>query len=175
MPGWAIALLVLAAVVFLVIGPLAALAIHGMNKFMRAAKQAEARNSLGQMSRDAVMVYEREGSSADAGPTGHRVCPSASRPVPQQSALISGKKYMAGDAEWTVDREQNAGFACLGFSLSSPQYYQYDYKATADSFTAIARGDVDGDGEYAEFRLGGHVVDGELKIDARTEETNPDE
>ena len=82
---------------------------------------------------------------------------------------------MSTPGEWERDKEAKAGFSCLGFSMSSPQYYQYDYKAQGDAFTAIARGDLDSDSVFSEFKLGGTIVNGELRVNQAIEESNPNE
>lgn len=178
MPGWAIALLITTAMVFLVIGPLAALAISSMHKFMAAAKTAEAKNSLGVIARGVAQSYEAEdltpGAAATNGPA-KRLCPSATSPVPTDLSLVSGRKYQSRPDEWERDKEAKAGFSCAGFSMTSPQYYQYDYQAQATTFTATALGDLDGNGTFSEFKLGATVVDGVVRINPNIEETRPSE
>ncbi len=146
---------------------LAVLAIFGTSKYLSAAKGAEATNTVGQLQKLAAQAYEREAPSDNVTPGAaalieHRLCPSASRPVPSSVTDVAAKKYMAAPAEWLTDEKTNAGFACLKFEMMSPQYYQYDYKATASSFTAIAHGDLDGDGTLSTF-------EGSGKLDSATQ------
>jgi type IV pilus assembly protein PilA len=159
------------------IGVMAVLAIYGVRKYIANAKTAEARNSVGQIAKDAVAAYEAErlpspGSSAAPG---HRVCPSASRPVPVEAAMISGKKYQSAAGEWAVDKERDAGFACLRFEMTAPQYYQYRYEATASSFTAGGRGDLNGDGRFSEFQLQGQIIYKALVVTPTLLEFDPEE
>src|SRR5262249_20835335 len=124
-----------------VLGICAVLAIYGVRRYILNAKTAEAREELTRIGRAAVNVYAQT----------HRICPSASRPVPANPAAISGRKYQSNASEWYQDgslgpnlvlrgpvdpttfRQQTgfgAGFACLGFEMHRVQYFQYDYHAT---------------------------------------------
>ena len=51
-------------IVVAIVGILAALAIYGVRRYMSNAKSAEARNSLGQMGKDAITAYAKEGMAA---------------------------------------------------------------------------------------------------------------
>jgi type IV pilus assembly protein PilA len=179
-PTWAIVLLIVGACVVLFGGVFVVLALVGVRKYVANAKTAEARNSLGQMAKDAAEAYEKESMATTLVPGGsaaatHRVCPSASRPVPASIAMVSGKKYMSDPSDWTVDQATDSGFACLRFSMDMPQYYQYGYDATPSSFTATAHGDLNGDGVTSSFVLRGRVSGGSLDIAPNIEETNPQE
>src|SRR6185295_4557158 len=47
-------------IVVAIVGILAVLAVYGVRKYITNAKTAEARNSLGQISKDAATAYEKE-------------------------------------------------------------------------------------------------------------------
>ncbi len=162
-PVWIIVLVAVTAVLVMVLGVFASLAIHGVRKYLANAKSAEARNVIGQMAKSAVTAFARDG----------KLCPSASSPVP--AVVPRGTKHQASPSDWEVDKAAHAGFACLGFSLSDPQYYQYDYKSTPDGFTITAHGDLNGDGLTSSFEIGGYVSDGEITIAPNIVETNPEE
>jgi type IV pilus assembly protein PilA len=132
---------------------LAIMAVSGVRRYVALSKTAEAMNTVGLLSKDAVSAYER-----DDAPRGPELCASATHPVPRSTADITGKKYMSTPADWT-DGPPEAGFACLRFEMSMPQYYQYDYRSTGPQgrFTAMAKGDLDGDGELSEISLDGEV------------------
>jgi hypothetical protein len=89
--------------------------------------------------------------------------------------MISGRKYQSTASEWAVDTDRNAGFACLKFEMSFPQYFQYEYEATETSFVARAYGDMNGDGVFSTFELKGELVGDRLVIAPNLLETNPDE
>jgi type IV pilus assembly protein PilA len=155
-------------IVVAIIGVLAALAIYGVTKYMTNAKTAEARTALGRISKDAAAAYEREqmaagvmnpGSTATIGRT---LCPSAEDSVPDSQAKIKGMKYQSRPADWSDD----AGWACLRFSMQGPQYFMYNYSVSGSSFVASAQGDLDGDDSLSEFSISGQtqVVDGEAVV-----------
>jgi hypothetical protein len=130
--------------------------------------QAEALNSLGQIGKDVDLAYVMRG----------RLCASASQPVPADLRAIRGQKYQSTPDEWWADADRDAGFACLGYSMDQPQYYRYSYLASPDgtSFTALAEGDLNGDGVLSTFSLEGHIVDGgALDIKPMIHEVNPEE
>jgi type IV pilus assembly protein PilA len=160
---WVIVLIVVLAFVFVVLPILSVMAIYGVRKYIANAKTAEARVTIGQLARSANSAFERD----------HKLCASASVPVP--AVVPSGVKYMSSPSDWEVDKAANAGFSCLGFSMATPQYFQYDYKATPTSFTITARGDLDGDGTASTFQLGGKIVGGNLVVDPTIAEQNVEE
>jgi type IV pilus assembly protein PilA len=149
--------------IFVVLPILAVLAIYGVRKYIANAKTAEARASVAQIGRLAAAAYERDG----------RLCASASDSVPQ--SVIRGGKYQSTSADWEVDRARNAGFACLGFTMTMPQYYRYSYDATGDSFTVTAKGDLNGDGVESSFQLDGRVQGGRVVLSPSIREMMPEE
>ena len=65
---------------------------------------------------------------------------------------------------------------CLGFALDAPQYYMYNYTATADTdFDTIAQGDLNGDGTLSKFERKGAISGNEIKLSPAIIETDPDE
>jgi type IV pilus assembly protein PilA len=178
-PVWLIVALGFLSFVVLLVGTLAALAIHGFTRYRQAAKLAEAKSGVGQMARSAAAAYEHE--QLDASGRYHQaLCASASSPVPKDMIDVRGKKYPSTPADWEADRATNAGFACLGFTWQVPQYYQFDYQATGsptlDRFQAIARGDLDGDGMTSSFVLEGRLGPaGTLVVSPALIETDPEE
>jgi type IV pilus assembly protein PilA len=169
---WIIVLAVCGGLVFF-LGVLALLAVSGVRSYIAAAKTAEATNTVGALTRDAVAAYERE--RTDRGP---ELCASALHPVPKSIAYISGKKYMSAAEDWTAGQPE-AGFGCLSFEMTMPQYYQYDYTSTGPQgrFTVMAKGDLDGDGETSEFSQGGEVDRStkSVKISPTLKEVRPKE
>jgi type IV pilus assembly protein PilA len=154
------------------------LAIYGLRKYIANAKTAEARNSIAQIAKDAAAAYEGGAATTHGA---HALCASASRPVPESIRYVSGAKYQSAPGDWSVDAAQNAGFACLRFSMDQPQYYMYSYHASGrssagDSFQARANGDLNGDGVLSTFTLKGHVEpNGAIAVDPNLVETNPQE
>ncbi|MFO0673247.1 MAG: type II secretion system protein [Polyangiaceae bacterium] len=176
-------------IVVAIVGILAVLAVYGVRKYLANAKTAEARNSLGQISKDAITAYEKEamaGSILTQGTsTGilRAVCDSASKPVPATKDGIAGKKYQPDTSpgkDWSLDSSTNKGFSCLKFSMDQPQYYMYDYQASgvasgSDAFTATANGDLNGDGTLSTFSIVGAVQNGSLNVAPSLVEVAPEE
>jgi type IV pilus assembly protein PilA len=184
-------------IVVAIVGVLAALAIYGVRKYIANSKTAEAKNSLGQISKDASSAFAREGMNPAllaAGATTavvNRLCLSGNA-VPAAMASVQGRKYQSSPGEWTTGQpttgpnNANEGFACLKFSMAEPQYYQYNYVSTATlagnavgtTFTATAQGDLNGDGAvFGSYILRGEVRDTAGQVELFTspnfEETNP--
>ena len=136
------------------------LAVVGVRRYIASAKTAEVRTELAEIAKDAAAAYE----------PAHRVCPSASLPVPVNLRADGPSKYQSMHSEWMVDEARNAGFACLRFEMTSIQYYQYRYDATLSSFTAQGRGDLNGNGVSSDFTWSGHVEGGRLVIDRKITE-----
>jgi len=148
-------------IVVAIIGVLAALAIYGVRKYIANAKTAEARMGVGRIAKDASAAYNKEnmGTSVLAlrGETSsvNTLCGPAV-PVPAAADKIKGKKYQSSPAEWGGD--QSNGWACLHFSMQDPQYFMYNYTGTTAEFSAIANGDLDGNGTLSTFSLAGKVT-----------------
>jgi type IV pilus assembly protein PilA len=179
-PVWLLALIAVLGFTVVLVGILAALAVHGFTRYLRAAKTAEARNGVGLIAKSAAAAFEDEKFDSQ-GVVYHALCAPASSPVPASIASVRGVKYMSTMSEWEIDKSVDGGFACLRFSMSTPQYYQYDYRAmgsggSLDRFQAIAHGDLDGDGQSSEFVLEGRVGPGDvLLVSPSIVETNSEE
>jgi type IV pilus assembly protein PilA len=173
-------------IVVAIVGILAVLAIYGVRKYIANAKTAEARNNIGQISKDAAAEFERESMSGAILGVGQsaafsRALCKGGTSVPTAIDPVKGKKYQSDPKEWNADAVGNSGFACLKFSMDQPQYYQYSYAAggtgsAGDSFTATANGDLNGDGVESTFTLTGSVNSSfALNIAPNMTETQPEE
>jgi type IV pilus assembly protein PilA len=159
-------------IVVAIVGILAVLAAYGVRKYIANSKTAEAQNSIGQIAKDAVTAYEREGMQATvlgvktSSAVSRHLCYTVSATVPSTQASIAGRKYQSKESEWNVDMAGNSGFACLKFSMDMPQYYMYSYgitgtgAAAGNSFTATAQGDLNGDGVLSLYQLTGSISTG---------------
>src|SRR5215216_835686 len=87
-------------IVVAIVGILAALAIYGVRKYMANAKTAEARNSLGQIGKDASAAYNKETMQATVITAGqssalsNQLC-DTSTSVPDSKTKIEGAKYQS--------------------------------------------------------------------------------
>lgn len=136
---------VIAIVALPVLGVVAALSIYGVRRYIGSPRNAEAKYTIGAISRAAAAAYERDG----------KLCDSAG-PIP--TTPPSGRKHQSTPTDWN-------GFTCLKFSMSTPKYYQYTYTRTGDSFVVTARGDVDADGIFSEFTQRGAVSGGRVVLE----------
>jgi type IV pilus assembly protein PilA len=156
-------------IVVAIVGILAVLAIYGVRKYLANAKTAEARNSIGQIAKDAAAHYEQESMSGavltpgSSAALSRALCGSEAGSVPGAIGSVQGKKYQSQTSDWNVGASTGVGFACLHFVMDQPQYYMYSYKssgttgASGDTFTATANGDLNGDGAQSTFSLAGAI------------------
>ena len=177
-------------IVVAIVGILAVLAIYGVRKYLANAKTAEATNSLGQVAKQAQAAYERESMAGTVLQTGssatlsRALCGSEpGNPVPALTN-IQGKKYQTAAKEWNLGQlaTGNVGFACLQFTIDAPQYYGYSYTSsgtagkTGDTFTAIANGDLNGDGTFSTFSITGAInAEYALNVAPNLVTVNPEE
>jgi type IV pilus assembly protein PilA len=154
-------------IVVAIVGVLAALAIYGVRKYLLNAKTAEARNGVGQIAKDAVTAYFKEGMATsvmtlkEQRANVNRLCGSVGVVPANGIADVKGKKYQSEPTDWDT-----AGWGCLGFTMNDPQWYAYDYNASATgddlakagtTFEALAQGDLDGDGAGSTFKINGAI------------------
>jgi type IV pilus assembly protein PilA len=156
-------------VVVAIVGVLAVLASYGIRKYVFEAKTAESIATLGQIAKHAVAAYGHERSDVAAIAAGstsastHVLCETSTH-VPDVASFVSGKKYQSSPADWRSG-SQTVGWACLGFSMEQPQYFQYRYvRPTGTTFYAQSNGDLDGDGNVSYSFLRGAVTNGQARI-----------
>ena len=164
-------------IVVAIIGVLAVLAIYGVSKYLRTAKTAEATNSIGAINRGAVAAYDRETATSQVLTTGgtssataHNLCDNSTL-VPAAIGSVTGVKYQAANgagADYNTG-SQTAGWKCVRFEMSEPQYYQYAYTKggtgrlansnppSGAAWLSEAAGDLDGNGTSSNFTTGGAI------------------
>jgi type IV pilus assembly protein PilA len=146
-------------IVVAIIGILAAVAIPAFMKYIRRSKTVEATMNLRKIFDSSVSYYEAE----HASPTGailDRQFPATVgwSPATNCGTQSGGKCNPATEAaSW-----RNTTWAALNFSVDDPFYYNYQYTsagtASNSTFSAEARGDLDGDSTYSLFRRNGSVT-----------------
>lgn len=158
-----------------IVGVLAALAVYGVRRYVYTSKTAEARGGVGRLAKDAAQVFYGERMRGAALPFQETArmtgwfCGSTAA-VPSQPERVQGQKWQSTPSDWTA-----AEFDCLGFGFTDPQYYRYQYVSSTGSalasvdegatYTAVAHGDLDGDGTSSTFRIHAEVRrDGEEKV-----------
>lgn len=179
-------LMIVSAIVII----LAGLAIYSLQKAMRNAKIAEARNTLEQIAKDASTAWGRGGLGDTAGGV-NRLCGSATDPVPKDVSKIAGQTYSSVPSDWVTPPDPDGlptGWTCLKFSMQEPQHYQYSYTLSSgdgvtvgSEFTAQARGDLNNNGKLSRFIRRGRIAEDPtskvkiVTIAPNSEEENPDE
>lgn len=121
------------------LGAVAALAVHGVRKYMLNAKAAEARVILGQITKSYQVSLVEPAAKA----------PKKLLSLPAVPAVVPrGAKYASSLDDWKP-------WARIQFQLDHPQYFQYEVVAAKDGRSAevLARGDLDGDGVTSLYRL----------------------
>jgi type IV pilus assembly protein PilA len=170
MSGCLVSAVVVAGVGVPIVGTLAVLCAYGLHHHLGWTEQAEAKNTIGAITRAAVAAYERESIYNGLGHDDvlryiHNRCetstrvparpPGATRYLP---STADGADFHTGD--WTT------GWKCLKFELTTPIRYAYRYEtgtgsgksgATASGFEVSAQGDLDGDGVYSLLARGADV------------------
>lgn len=171
-------------IVVAIVGILAALAIFGVKKYVTNSKTAEARNTVGQISKDGAGAWSKEimaGTILADGATaiGANVLCTESTAVPASMVDVKGRKYQSktGAGLDYNTGDYKSGWTCLHFMMEGPQYYQYQYtNADATHFAAVAKGDLNGDGTvFSTFTRAAEVSNGQVKLSAAIDEVNPEE
>lgn len=140
-------------IVVAIIGILAAVAIPAFLKYIKKSKTTEARTNLRKIY-DGNVTYYSEETVNQAGTILSKQFVNA---VAQPSTWAAGStavNKIAGNWE-------GADWQALKFASDSPVLYQYEVTAggtsTSSSFTARARGDIDGDSTTGLFERVGAV------------------
>jgi hypothetical protein len=138
-----------AAVLFAVVGSLSAVTIPAFLKNLRASRMSEALDGLEQIAGRAIVLSD----SAPLAAAFPDSCPLTPSSVPRATLVV--------DPPHTWDHPT---WRLLGFSLETPHAYafQFDSQLGPDvsRFTAVAHGDLDGDGVLSTFRTGGSIRHG---------------
>lgn len=172
-------------IVVAIIGLLAALAIYGVRRYMTNSKTAEARQALGAISKGALAAFDGEvwsntdpiAAGESSQPSSGNLCPDGGK-VPRGD-VPTGSKYQSKPSDW------DGGWQCLRFSMTGPQYFQYEYvRQDGEGFTATAEADLANDGEVLTLSLEGQIQDDNgkktltvapaIKESVGGEETTPD-
>jgi type IV pilus assembly protein PilA len=168
-------------IVVAIIGVLAALAIYGVRRYLATTKTAEAKNTIGAISRAATAAYERETNSnellADGASSAlamHTYCGSGVAFVPVVAPPTKKYQPQTGDNLDFNTGDNLNGWKCLKFQLSEPIYYSYGYTrgvgpcvgsgANATGFEVCAHGDLDGNGVVSTFARGAVNSNGQTKL-----------
>lgn len=123
-PVWLVILLVVGVAGVPTIGVMATVAIYGVRQYLVQAKKAEGRSGAMSLAR---------GLASCAETTGH--LPPTSASVPPTVPVAT--KVQTSPADWN-----DVAYTCAHFSMSAPQYFQYQWVATSAT-RGVARATAD--------------------------------
>lgn len=130
-----------------IIALLATAAIPVFGRYIRRSKATEAVMSLRRIYNGAVSYFSADHSDADGEILPHTF-PLSTAPMPDLSSL--GPTPIITDT-W----DGHPTWDALGFSVSDPHFYAYQYDSSGEdrgaAFTASAFGDLDGDQIFSTF------------------------
>lgn len=122
------------------VGTLSAVSIYAVRRYLAQAKLAEAKNTVGAISRGLIAYMEMESANGKR-PTRF---PSSAPATPAKAP--SGTKFVPDESTWS-----HPTWKALRFEMTMPMYYSYEVSVAKDGKTATVRahGDLDGDGKLS--------------------------
>jgi type IV pilus assembly protein PilA len=151
-------------IVVAILGVLASIAIPAFMKYVRRSKTSEALLNIRKIFDGSVVYYERDWSGR-FGQAINKQFPSPAGPDPQNARNpccgLTRDKCIP-EQQWWND-PADPGWMALGFAVTDPHYYWYEYDSTGSNqtgvdsrFTARSSGNLNCDGTYSTFeRVGG--------------------
>ena len=123
---------------------LASLAMYGLAKYLRHSKTVEAVGSTTAIGQAACAYFN------DSKPPRHFPPPSRAS-VPASMDDVRGKRFQSAIGDWATSPWHD-----MDFKISTPQFYAYSFDSQGTGptaiATAIAHGDLDGNGVTSTFR-----------------------
>lgn len=122
------------------VGTLSSIGIYAVRQYLAQAKLAEAKSSVGAISRDLAAYMETEDVK---GKRPARFPPSA---PPTPAKVPSGTKFVPDASTWS-----HPTWKAIRFEMEMPSYYSYEIITSKDGRTATVRahGDLNGDGKLS--------------------------
>ena len=160
---------------------LGALAMYGVARWLRHSKTSEAVGSVTTIAQGACAYYNQSdanqpaGTKPDAAKAMRHFPPSSRASVPANEDDVRGKRFQSAIGDWST-----TPWLETGFKLPTAQYYAYSFESQGSGpsaqATAIAHGDLDGNGVKSTFRATCAPDDTLVaKVGAKVEEIDPDE
>lgn len=169
-----VVLIIVIVLGFFLVGAIAVavVSIAGTKRYLQSAKTAEAKSTILSIARAAQSAYEREAMASELElgerPLESHVLCGAATPVPAE--VPRGKKTQPGMHDFETG-DSKTGWKCLKINMTTPTYFQYDYRVGGnykgparggpdpgkDGFEVSAEGDLDGDGKTSLFTMTGKI------------------
>jgi len=139
-------------IVVAIIGILAAVAIPAFMKYIKKSKTAEASQFVKKIY-DGARAYYLDTPQPSFTPVPPQF------PDPIGTAMTPGAPCGKTKCAPVQSLWDDAGWVALQFSVDDPHYYAYTYVSGTPQtgFTALANGDLDGDGQFSTFTMQGTV------------------
>ncbi len=160
---------------------LGALAMYGVARYLRHSKTTEAVAQTSAIAQAACAFYNQSdanqpaGTKPDAAKAMRHFPPSARASVPADEADVRGKRFQSGAGDWST-----SPWLDMGFKIMTPQYFAYSFESQGSGpsaqATAIAHGDLDGNGVKSTFRITAAPDDTlTAKVGKSVQQVEPDE
>ncbi len=144
-------------IVVAIIGILAAVAVPAFMKYMKRARTTEAAPNLKKIFDGAKSYYEKGATVTRNG----TVVPVQ---FPTTVLLTPAAKCCLNDSGKCVDTNwEDPTWSTIGFEISDPHYFQYEFLATLNTFTAGAYGNLDCDATWSTYERTA-TVDGQGRV-----------
>ena len=133
-------------IVVAIIGILVTVAYPTFMDYIKRSKQTEAELQLNKIGKAAKRVYSEQSSYivGKATELPGKPGPGGCCGGPNNHCAVDAAGF-AGDLTWKA----------LDFQLDEPSLFYYDYNGAANSYTAVATGDLDCDGIEIKYTLNG--------------------
>jgi type II secretory pathway pseudopilin PulG len=141
-----------------VAGLVSGIAMYSLARYVRHSKTAEAIGSITALGKSSAAYYEASdatqpvGTTPDAAHAMRHFPSSSTKSVPPSLDDVRGKRYQGSPADWAPSPWHE-----LQFAIPQPQYYAYSYVSegagSTAKATAIAKGDLDADGNVATYSV----------------------
>ena len=160
---------------------LASIAMYGVARYLRHSKTTEALAQTTAIAQAACAYYNESdanqpaGTKLDAAKAMRHFPPSSRASVPADPASVRGKRFQSGAGDWST-----SPWLDMGFKIMTPQSYSYSFESQgsgpAAQATAIAHGDLDGNGVQSTYRVSAAPDDTlTAKVSKTVQQVDPDE
>ena len=160
---------------------LGALAMYGVARYLKHSKTVEAVGNTTAIAQAACVYYNQSdanqpaGTKPDAAKAMRHFPPSSRASVPANPGDVTGKRFQSSIGDWSTSPWRE-----MSFKISTPQYYTYSFESEgsgqASRSTAVAHGDLDGNGVTSTFRVTAAPDEAFVaKASAKVDEVEPDE
>jgi hypothetical protein len=114
------------------------------------------------------LVEPIDGLNRIAAAAAARAAQGGPKPYPDSAPRTPREVPSGAPAQDPPGTWDHPTWVSLGVSFSRPHSYAFEFESERrgrrSTYTAVARGDLDGDGQLSEFTIRGEVVDGRAPV-----------